>query len=165
MLTPPCSHSLRIDAVTMRQRALTRKMIADRLVMWRVKLKISPASSAGRISGRVTLRKVYCASPPRMLDASSMDGIDLLQRRHAGAHRGGQAAHDKGGQDDVRRADQRQRLAHEAERSDQGQQLAIARRCSGAALPRSASAMITSTIGTYRRWPVSGGGVWKKTLM
>ena len=74
MLTPPCSHSLRMLAVTMRHRALTRKMMADRLVMWRVKLKIRPASSAGMMSGRVTLRKVYWASAPRMLDASSMLG-------------------------------------------------------------------------------------------
>ena len=58
----------------MRQRAFTKKMIAERLVMWRVKLKIRPASSAGRISGSVTLRKVYCASAPRMPEASSMLG-------------------------------------------------------------------------------------------
>ena len=74
MLTPPCSHSLRIEAVTILHLALTRKMIAERLVMCRVKLKINPARRAGRMSGSVTLRNVYCASPPRMLEASSIEG-------------------------------------------------------------------------------------------
>ncbi len=51
-----------------------RKMIAERLVMCRVKLKIKPAIRAGRMSGKVTLRNVYCASPPRMFEASSIEG-------------------------------------------------------------------------------------------
>ena len=71
---PPCSHSLRIEAVTMRQRGLIRKIMADRLVIWRVKLKINPARKAGTINGSVTLRNVYCASAPNMPDASSIDG-------------------------------------------------------------------------------------------
>ena len=73
MLMPPCSHSLRMEAVTMRQRGLTRKMIADRLVMCRVKLKIRPATMAGRVSGRVTLRKVYWASASRTAEAFSIE--------------------------------------------------------------------------------------------
>ena len=51
---PPCSHSLKIEAVTIRQRGLTKKIIAERLVICRVKLKISPASKAGVMSGSVT---------------------------------------------------------------------------------------------------------------
>ncbi len=66
MLIPPCSHSLKIEWVTMRQRALIKKIMAERLVICRVKLKISPASSAGKIRGSVTLRNVVCASPPKM---------------------------------------------------------------------------------------------------
>ena len=56
---PSCSQPLMIEAVTICHFALTRKMIAERLVMCRVNEKISPVMKAGKISGSVTLRKVY----------------------------------------------------------------------------------------------------------
>jgi hypothetical protein len=38
-LIPPCSTSLRMSAVRIRQRGFVRKIIAERLVMCRAKLK------------------------------------------------------------------------------------------------------------------------------
>ena len=58
----------------MRQRGLVRKMIAERLVMCRAKLKIRPAMNVGKMSGRVMCRKVYPVSAPRLVKASSIAG-------------------------------------------------------------------------------------------
>ena len=58
----------------MRHLGVERKMMAERLVIWRAKLKISPAMKAGRMRGRVTRRKVYWALAPKFDEASSMDG-------------------------------------------------------------------------------------------
>ena len=55
---PPGSTSLKIRAVRIRQRGFVRKMIAERLVMCLAKLKMRPAMKAGKMSGRVTRRKV-----------------------------------------------------------------------------------------------------------
>jgi len=57
-LMAPCSTSLKISAVRIRQRGFVRKMIAERLVTCLAKLKLRPAMKAGRMSGRVTRRKV-----------------------------------------------------------------------------------------------------------
>ena len=58
----------------MRQRGLVRKIIAERLVMCRAKLKMRPAMKAGKMSGNVTCRNVYPVSAPRLVEASSIAG-------------------------------------------------------------------------------------------
>ena len=121
MLTPPCSHSLKMEAVTMRHLALTRKMIADRLVIWRVKLKIRPANKRRQDERQGDLAEGVLRIRPQDIGGFFDGWIDLLQGGDTGADRGGQAAHDEGSHDDISAADHGKRHAGKGERAGHGQ--------------------------------------------